>query len=431
MRRSRHQNLFFYYRGPSSKAADSSTAERWFDQQLEDNATKALINLLEYSSPELTRAFLERFVGVDVGEPDSGGFTYTLQGALRGAAPVARRYLLGLSMLGTIEDDEGEGPGSRVDAALYRPDDLLVVFEVKIGGGVLGRAQLKRHAKKWKIGSSSKWKLAQWPDVYRWAQRELAERQHLDVTHFLLSQYVEFLEFIGLAPFAGFREDDFGFFISPSWEKQPEVKARLAALWQEVLKHLSDEERAALGEVHVGQLSFGTAAHSQTNWGESGVNLTTELEAAELQVNLVGWRQDDAERFEGWLLSDDGRHELTALRDDTLFVFCREAGNIAKRNLSGARPWFQRETVRELGRRPAPGVSRAWLVELLRSLGERRWEKPAFHLRRSFDKDHVVRRGEDIAGEVADEVRRLLPIMHNINGAEWASAMKGSVTVSR
>ena len=49
-----YRNIFYYYRGPSSKK------EEHFDKQLEDNTTKALINTLESSEKRLLMSLLEK-----------------------------------------------------------------------------------------------------------------------------------------------------------------------------------------------------------------------------------------------------------------------------------------------------------------------------------------------------------------------------------
>ncbi len=255
-----------------------------------------------------------------------------------------------------------------------------------------------------------------WAAIYEWATGQLSRRHDEDVTRFLLAQFVEFLDLTGLAPFIGFRAGDFDFFERPTWEKQPEVKTRLAALWDEMLE-LLPRERADLGKIHVGQLGLAETAHAQTNWREPGVNLTTELYANELQVNVVGWLQKDAARFEDWLISDRGRRRLNTLPGHQLIVYGRQAGNIAKRGQPGARPWFQREIVRELGCSSAPGADLGWIKGRMDELGDRKWEKAAFHLRRTWTKDEVLDKGKGIAREVADEVERLLPLVREINAA--------------
>ncbi len=53
---SNYHNIFSYYRGPASSS----------DVQLEDNTTKALINLLEHG--ELASSFLQKFVPDALGD---------------------------------------------------------------------------------------------------------------------------------------------------------------------------------------------------------------------------------------------------------------------------------------------------------------------------------------------------------------------------
>src|SRR6266508_3541347 len=98
--RSRFQNLFFYYRGPTSRDPGREEAERAFDIQLEDNTTKALINVLESSAPAVTASFLTELLGEQVEADARRPFVYSLQGADPAARDADRRYLVGISMLG-------------------------------------------------------------------------------------------------------------------------------------------------------------------------------------------------------------------------------------------------------------------------------------------------------------------------------------------
>jgi hypothetical protein len=259
--RSRFQNLFFYYRGPTSRDPGREEAERAFDIQLEDNTTKALINVLESSAPAVTASFLTELLGEQVEADARRPFVYSLQGADPAARDADRRYLVGISMLGetgVVNEGAAEQQQSlgRVDAAIHRRNDLLIVFEAKVGSSDLQRQQLDQHAGRWKIAQPER-KIVRWPELYSWAERELATNRHDEVTAFLLGQLIEFLELTELAPFRGFRDDDFEFFKTLALEQRPVVKNRLAGLGQEVVSLLTEAERDAIGELHVGQLGEG------------------------------------------------------------------------------------------------------------------------------------------------------------------------------
>ncbi len=200
-----HHNVFHYYRGPS-KTAEGDV----YDQQLEDNVTKALVNVLELCGPALTDSFLVRFTADSAGGATPYDF-FLQRGPEEPSAP--RRLLLGIAMeSGLPEHDasvtEGEG---RIDAGIYTSGALLVVIETKIGSGELEYAQLAQHSKRWGVAETEGWRSASWPEIYEWVNEELVRSQDA-VTRFLLVQLRDLQRLVGLTPFVGFEAEDFAFF---------------------------------------------------------------------------------------------------------------------------------------------------------------------------------------------------------------------------
>src|SRR6516165_8818051 len=95
MPRGRYQNCFYYFRGPSSKQQPAE-----LDTQVEDNTTKALVNVLEHSHRNLTTSFLRWVVGQEV--VPATEFEYFLQ--RRPDSPAEAKLLLGLSNRGEIDE---------------------------------------------------------------------------------------------------------------------------------------------------------------------------------------------------------------------------------------------------------------------------------------------------------------------------------------
>jgi hypothetical protein len=442
MARDRYHNVFYYYKGPS-KPGDEADENR-HHQQLEDNTTKALVNLLEYSPPSLTTSFLVRFVPAIAAELDAvDSFEYDLHEQEPSEPPADPiRCLIGLSPLCKIAPDSWsrQGTGSVVDAAIRAPGKSTVVIEVKINGPLDG-AQLIRHANAWGVPCPSpphppadlpaEWILISWKDIYAWAREEFDSASG-EPTRFLLGQFVEYLEHTSLAPFSGFQQADFRFFESAPDRRPPiqldELKTRLDGLWRALEDDLQPDEANQLGEIHIGLVKMrDDHAWLTTNWHEDVANLTLELHRNEFQLNLVGWKQDQARRVESWLWSADAPSGLAGLPGYQLIVWKRRA-----KILRSGKPFFKDTTFQVVDQVPTAHLAHADIRAAIDSWSSKidpSCEKLAYHLRKTWPKDEVLAREEKLAGDTMRDVRRLLPLLKRINGA--GTSRRARVTLIR
>lgn len=212
-----HQNLFFYYAG-SSKAVDGR------DRQLEDNTTKAIVNLLELSArsdPEqrLLNRFFE-WIGVQNDELSTVGFALQLSTiGKRRLAKASNKILLGIAprLIDTEEATDSEEKRSRPDAWMWT-DKSVVCIENKVVG-TFGQAQLKAHMRE--LGQGAVQDLRTWREIYAFFADAMASMKAEDAdapTMVLLGQFLEYLRIIAyrqeidMGEFDGFRPEHFSAF---------------------------------------------------------------------------------------------------------------------------------------------------------------------------------------------------------------------------
>jgi hypothetical protein len=407
--RRRHHNIFFYYRGPSTKAVSPHDAHK----QLEDNATKALVNVLEHSPPELARSFLGRFApGLAVGWPPDERASYHLQGGPDsgpdGISP-GQRVLLGISIDGQIDPKAAPGlpeAGTRIDAAIVPPHGGFLAIETKVVE-LLDPHQLERHRHYWQIPKAED-VLVRWVTVWEWA-RDARAKTDDRAAQLLLDQFCEYLEILGFGRWAGFREEDFAQFVDWSWDHQPILRARMRAVWERVLELMPEDQAAWLGVVEAGKLPRReTHAWAQTNRGQRGANLTLELGADELQLNLVGWNDSQASRLAKWLTSNPERAP-----NMELIVYERTAKGDHKHA-----PFWMHASHRELVRFAPVEVRSGGLapwIETWNRTADLAWTRLAYHLRHSWTRDEALARGEHLAGDIAVLAAEALPLLRDIN----------------
>jgi hypothetical protein len=404
----RHHNIFVYYRGPSAAKETEHDAHR----QLEDNTTKALINVLEHGSPTLAHWFAQSFaLPVTRDWPEGAHASYYLQGGPT-RLPSGQRWLLGVSVAGELDLNAAPSEaqaGSRIDAAIASPTGGLIAIETKVVD-LLDPHQLARHRKRWHIAEPNT-TLVRWVDVWSWAcDAHLATPTSDGASRFLLAQLREYLEILGFGRWAGFREEDFEQFTSWSWDHQPILRARVRACWQRVLELMDDEDAAWLGTIEAGKLPRGaTHAWAQTNRGQPGTNLTLELSTEELQFNLVGWNNAQAQRLASWLVAHAADapdlqlviHERRAQPDHKGAPFWMHATHTIPKTLTP-------EEVRA-------GDLARWLESWQRG-ADHSWIRLAYHLRHAWPRDAVLARGQTLAAEIASLATQSLPLLQAING---------------
>jgi hypothetical protein len=340
-------------------------------------------------------------------------------------SPDARNSAKGAIARNSFTTSTGGESGSRVDAAIWLRDHGLLVIETKVVGDLVGD-QLTRHALRWDIpvptfpcaGDPDElpkaWQFCSWPSVYRWA-REEALADPPEPSRLLIRQFVEYLDLSGVAPYRGLWSEHFDFFALPPDERAPEMqaelKARLRGLWELMEEQMSESERNQLGRIHVANLKV--TDDQVAVFGDLGVgkvNVTSEFGQRDLQLNLVGWNAEQAARLEQWILGDAERDSLTGYE---LVPWVRKAHEAA----SGKPFWMLSTQIEcnhiELDRATRPEIAQR--LDAIREQLDPKWQRLAFHVRRTFSKEEVVDAGEEIVPRLAAEVKHLLPVVGAIN----------------
>ncbi len=193
IKQSPYRNIFMYFRGSGSNQAS-------VDRQLEDNITKSLINLFEHSNKNLLKDFLSSIN-------------------------------INISTENILFDIQTANSGSRPDA-LIRTNDCDIFIESKYGAP-FDSLQLQNHLNNTKgyILYISKQKYIEevtkkypenkvifinWIDIVKFLIKEENKNTYTKntTTHFLIRQFIEYMEELNMAPFNGWSNRDFEAFLS-------------------------------------------------------------------------------------------------------------------------------------------------------------------------------------------------------------------------
>ncbi len=221
-----HKNLFFSFRGGTPRDGEPEVN---LDRQLEDNATKALVYVLEHGDRTIVlRAFLSM---LDVPIPDSlGSIQFALQRTDIARPSVRHRVALSIAPVRALDAGQGDShDAGRPDAWIWSDNAFAILVETKVRGAA-NRAQLSRHirgASGWS-GGPVRLESRTWAEIYDMLLAIRRTQANLDsTTRLLVNELLEYLRMIGLASDATFDLDDFGYFLQAPRDRDDSVRELL------------------------------------------------------------------------------------------------------------------------------------------------------------------------------------------------------------
>lgn len=244
----KHHNIFDYYRGKAN--GDDASKEI----ALENNVTKALINVLELSDPE--SKISEDFIKWLADKASCGFRPRIISNYLLQTRPDRNEYyvsrertklLLGIVPYGWEQNHipGKKRPTTRPDAWLIGRN-FTILIESKCRGG-LDKAQVEKHRELLYPHHEKKLRPVEvnWKDIHNRFRKLQKQETCTEKSNFLIDQFCEFLNSHGLAGFRGFKQEHFDF-PKKKGEKQEkirqELRAALRALTSELHGHRYEDD---------------------------------------------------------------------------------------------------------------------------------------------------------------------------------------------
>jgi len=212
-----HQNIFFYYRGPSKRQKYSL-----YDPQIEDNATKALINILEFCNQLRFDNLLNSFLK-EVNAPKRLVKTFLLQKGLDSSRPDA---VIDFS-------DYKIHIECKIKAKLNISQIKNHLNGINAQDGLVVITNEPEHKNELKKIGDARIKYLCWSTVHQICRNVInntkTDKKYAAVAQ-LIKQFTDYLEVAVMTEFNGFNDADFDFWIDPNPYYRPILKKKLEAL---------------------------------------------------------------------------------------------------------------------------------------------------------------------------------------------------------
>jgi hypothetical protein len=182
-----HHNIFFYYHGPSTKTKKEGHGRNADDKQLEDNTTKALINVLrltyEHDRGRVLRKFLRDCC--DIGKKDFDKVEFHLQVGQEASRPDARIEFYNNHLVYALLIE------SKIDAELF-PEQLVNHIRDQRKTSLLAITRREDDKKTVDALKDDNVTFCSWRKVYE-IFRQLLNNETSEVNKLLITQFTEYL----------------------------------------------------------------------------------------------------------------------------------------------------------------------------------------------------------------------------------------------
>ena len=245
-----HRNIFYYY-GRSRKNKEDIQC---YDPQIENNTTKALINILEFTPGKIgLKAF---FKAISL-KPPIGSLekpvSFSLQRFPEKVTNAKKRIIVTITSH-TNESliDEGSS-GGIPDAWIYGgTGSWAVMIESKVRAK-LSEKQITGHVKAVGWGKNYKRCDITWSDLYDHFSGALKQCKNNE-SKILLEQFLKYLEAIGMTKFNGFTSDDFDFFVDYDKDYRPIIRDKFRQFAEDVHKALPKKIKEQFPDIYQGNI---------------------------------------------------------------------------------------------------------------------------------------------------------------------------------
>jgi hypothetical protein len=416
-----HQNIFFYYRGPSKRDKESL-----YDLQVEDNTTKGLVNILEFCCRAGFVDLLSGFLKA-VKVPNRQVVSFKLQKGLSGSRPDA------LIDLGDYNIHIESKVRARLDFDQIRrhlsdigtKDFLVVITNTSDDEDSLS-----------KIGDN-RIRYLSWSKVHEICLntvKKIKGNKSQSAVAQLIEQFIDYLEVVVMTEFNGFKDSDFDFWIDPNPYYVPILRKKLEALANIIKEKLPEEIGSEYSFIKPGKISrsgkderFAWVAIKRPKDDKdvfNQCNFTIEVSKSGLDINTVVRNgrtfQSDTPIgiFFNRISSDTNKflQVISGARKESRLVISRRLPRTGKRIMPGNEKWIKFFEMKLSDINTQKDVQ--YICEVLKK-ADKEPGAPGIHFKYSIDRGtKVLTEPEKLEDEIISTIKKFKPILDFLKGKE-------------